>query len=217
VKKSLRILYKEINLYDSTLSETEIVERAFKAIKQGITTIFVAPYYLGKLNAILPKSIKLACPVDYPHGLGDTYMRQHGCISAINRGASFVDLVVNPVYFINREKQKLVDDLQAHKKICEEKKVELRILLDYRMYVDGLIYTTANLLANIGIKYVIPSTGQFVEDYSDNLIICQLLMNKNPSIQTIFNGVFCSPEQLEKLEMAKIYGVRLKSYNLVYL
>ncbi len=209
-------MFNEANLYDPTLSEKDITELAFKFIRMEMDCLFVPPYYLGKLRAILPKSIKLSCPIDYPAGLGDTYMRQHGCISAINRGADFVDLVVNPIYFYNCEKQKLVEDIQANKKICQEKGAELRIVLDYRMYYDGLIYTVANILSNLGIVYIIPATGQFVEDHTDNLIMCQMLMNKNPKIKTIYNNISCTKLQHADIEKAKIYGVRLKSYQLVY-
>lgn len=209
-------MYNEVNLYDATLSESELIKRAFSAINMGIHNLFVSPYYLGKLRDILPNHIKLSCPVDYPDGLGDTGMRQHGCLSATNRGADFVDLVVNPIYFLNFEKQRLVDDIKANKQICYERGASLRIVLDYRMFQDGLVFSLASTMANIGIEYIIPATGQFVDDYLDNLIICQSIMNKNPSIKTIFNSPFCKPDIYQKIEKAKIYGVRLKSFELVY-
>lgn len=181
-----------------------------------IDCLFVPLYYLGKLKEILPSRIKLACPVDYPFGLGDTTMRQHACITTGNRGANFIDLVVNPIYFYNSEKHKLVEDIQANKKICSERGVDLRIVLDYRMFNDGLIYTAVNTLANLGIRHIIPSTGQFAEDPLDNLIMCQMLSNKNPSVKTIYNNISCTKTHYESIEKAGIYGIRLKNFDLVY-
>jgi len=209
-------LHSEANLYDPTLSEKEIIERAFKFIRMDIDCLFVPPYYLGKLKDILPPRIKLACPVDYPFGLGDTQLRQHGCITTANRGANFIDLVVNPIYFYNSEKHKLVEDIQANKKICLERGSDLRIVMDYRMFPDGLIYKAVSALANLGIKYVIPSTGQFAEDALDNIIMCQMIANKNPSIKTIYSNISCTKTHYESIEKAGIYGIRLKNFDLVY-
>lgn len=202
-------MLKEANLYDPTLTESEILDKAFKILNSGITSLFVAPYYLGKLRAILPKHISLSCPVDYPFGLGDTQMRQHGCIAAINRGANCIDLSVNPVYLLNKDKDKLIDDIQTNKKICHNR-ANLRIALDYRMFQDGLLYSVVSALTSLGIEYIIPSSGQFVDDFSDNLIMCQLLMNKHPGLKVICNNTFCTEEQLNTLIKSKIFGVRLK-------
>lgn len=209
-------MFNEANLYDATISEKEIIERAFKSIRMDMDCLFVPLYYLGKLKEILPSRIKLACPVDYPFGLGDTQMRQHACITTANRGADFIDLVVNPIYFFNSEKHKLVEDIQANRKICQERDVGLRVVMDYRMFNDGLIYTAVSVLANLGIRYIIPSTGQFAEDHTDNLIMCQILSNKNPCIKTIYNNISCSNKQYQDIEKADIYGIRLKSFDLVY-
>lgn len=209
-------MYKEINLYDTTLSEDDVINAVFLAIGMDISNIFIPAYYLSKIRSIVPSEIKLACPVDYPHGLGDTHIRQHGCISACNRGANFIDLVINPVYFLNCEKQKLTADVKSHIKICEDKNVELRAMLDYRIYGDSLIYSCVNTLADLGITTISPSTGEFAEDYTDNLIMCQTISNKNPKVHTIYNNYSCSKEQFANLKKAKIFGVRLKSYNMVY-
>jgi deoxyribose-phosphate aldolase len=206
-------LYKEINLYDLTKSEKSIIEEAFKAIDQGIDCIFTSSLYAGKLRALLPDFINIACPIDYPNGLGNTSVRQHECVTAINRGVKHIDLVVNPIYITNNEKNKLTDDIRACKAICTSKNVDLRAILDYRMYPDGLVFTMCNLLQNLDIKFVSPSSGQFIEDYLDNIIMCELIQNKNTRLQTIFSAPFCSAEELDKLHKSNIYGIRLKRFG----
>lgn len=203
----------ELNLFDFSKSEKEIILAAFDAIDQGIRTIFVPTYYASKLKSLVGKSVNIACPVDYPAGLSETSIRQHACISAINHGADFIDLVVNPLYLLNGEKQALIEDLIVIKGICSLKNKELRVILDYRMFSDSLIFSVANIVQNVGIKHIIPSSGLFVEDYLDNIIMCQLIANKNPSIKTVFNSVRCTQEQYDKIKESRIHCLRLKSFS----
>lgn len=208
-------MYKEINLYDVQKSEKEIVNECFKAVDNGVDSVFISSYYAGKIRAFLPDFIHIAVPIDYPNGLANTGVRQHECLTAINRGAKFIDLVINPIYLINNEKEKFKDDIRNCKEICKLKNVELRTILDYRMFTDSLIFITCNILQDLNIKFVSPSSGQFAEDYLDNIITCELIQNKNPRLNTIFNAPFCSKDEYEKLIKSNVYGIRLKKFGVV--
>lgn len=206
-------MFLELNILDQTKSEIAMFEECFSAIKFGAKTIFTSSYYASKIQSIVPKEIKIACPIDYPNGLGDTSLRQHECISAIHHGANYIDIVINPILLINKQRNKLKEDIKANLSICKDNNVEFRAIMDYRMYPERLIYITCELLSNLGIQTIIPSTGQFAEDYIDNLIICEIIQNKFPSIKTIFNGYFLNQDQYDKIKKSKISTVRLKSFN----
>lgn len=206
-------MYKEINLYDNTKSEKTILAEAFLAIENNIDTIFTSSYYSGKLRKTIPDFIKIAVPIDYPNGLGHTGVRQHEVLTAINRGASIVDIVINPLHIINGQKSKLEDDIIAIKEICKLRKTELRTIMDYRMFTDGALFSICSTIQSLGIKYISPSTGQFVDDYIDNIIICELIQSRNPRLNAIFNASFCSKEQMEKILQSNIDTVRLKKFG----
>jgi deoxyribose-phosphate aldolase len=192
----------ELNLLDQTKSEKDIITKFFTGTGNGINTVFVAPYYAGKLKALLG-TVKIACPVDFPDGLGDAVLRH---------GANYIDLLINPIHLVNGRKEELTQDIKAIKNICDDKDVELRAVVDYRMYTDGLVLSLCSILRQLGVVYIIPSSGQFVDDVTDNIIFCQLISNKNPGVKTILNTSFCTKEQFDKIPK-DIYGLRLKSYN----
>lgn len=205
----------ELNILDSTKSEKTLLEECFAAIEFGVTKIFTSSYYCGKLKSFLPKNIFLSCPVNFPYGMSESLLCQHECISAINHGASTIDLIINPIFLINKQRDKLRKDIRSIIDICNRKDVQLNAMLDYRTYSDRILYVLCDFLDRLGISTIIPSTGQFVDDYIDNIIVCEMIKSKF-QIDTIYNGTFLTTEQFLKIKKTNIKTLRLRSfYNLV--
>lgn len=165
---------------------------------------------MAKFASLVPENITLSCPIDYPYGLSDTKVRQHQTLSVIRRGATCVDLIVNPVYLINDKRQYLVDDIEANRTICYENNVQFRLVLEYRHFDKDTYYRLVNICKLMKLLYFLPSTGHFVDDYNDNLITCKLIKTQHPKAKIITNGNIWTPEQLEIVEKSGLYGVRLR-------
>jgi deoxyribose-phosphate aldolase len=202
-------IYKEVKIYGTNISENEVIDRSFKSIEYGVSGLSVSPNYVSKLSHIIPDPILIACPIDYPYGLSSTKIRQHETLSAIRSGATAIDLVVNPIYIINGEKQKISDDLEANKAICKENGVLFRIMLEYRQFDDDVYFELVKLCKYLRIEYIFPSTGNFVDDYLDNLIMCSLIQDICKAANVITNGNIWKKEHYDVIEKSNIYGIQL--------
>lgn len=212
-------MYHELDTYSKNSSENEVLQSVFKAIEYNFDGINVSPNYIAKIHSIVPKGMIVSCPIDYPYGLSDSSARQQQTISVLRKGANCIDLVLNPIYLINDQRHKVIDDLKAHIKICDQNNAMLRLMLEYRHFDDNnLYYNTVRLCKILKIKHIFPSTGHFADDYYDNLIVCKLINSQYSSAKLISNGNIWTENQYNTIKISGIYGVRLKSnYDMSFL
>lgn len=166
--------------------------------------------YLSKLSSILPSELMLSCPIDFPYGLSDSKIRQHQIISAIKNGANCVDLVVNPVYLLNDKRANLVLDIKAQQNICNDRGVRLRLMLEYRHFDEFIREDMLSICNTLKVGYIFPSTGHFVDDYLDNLIVASNIESSYKRISVITNGNIWNTKQYQEAVKAGIYGIQLK-------
>lgn len=206
-------MYIELNYYNKTMSESEVIDNVFKGLRYDIKGINVGQNYLQKIASVLPDGILLSCPIDYPYGLSDTKTRQQQTISAIRRGANCIDLVVNSVYIINDQRDKLMLDLRAHQEICKQNNVLLRVMLEYRQIEDNAIYAeTLKICKILRLKYIFPSTGHFADDLTDNIIVAKMINSQYSASKVICNGNLWLKSQYEFVQKSGIYGIRLNGF-----
>ena len=204
-------LYTEITTYGKNFSEEEIIDFVFKAIENGIGGINVSPNYISKLSSLLPDTINLSCPIDYPFGLSTTKVRQHQAISLIRKGCNTIDLVINPIHLVNNKKDVLLKDIDTIKKICKENEVVLRAMLEYRQFNEEVYRETIDLCRQKQIEYLFPSTGYFADDHIDNLIVSKMINSQYKDGKVITNGNVWKKEHYDLIEESGIYGLRLRA------
>lgn len=203
-------MYLEYACYDYSLSDEEIKKKLSSAIKMGVENISL--FYPG--SSVLIKSfldnnpeIKIFCPIDYPYGLSDSKSRLFTITQLAKSGIYGIDMVVPSRFISNRKYDKLRDDIKNNLLVCRENNISLRYILEYRVFNHETLAKTCQIFTDLGIEYVLPSTGHMIDDISDNLIASKYLNTKS-GIKVICNGNIWTEKQVENLKNSGVYGVR---------
>lgn len=204
----------EYSIYDISLSDDEIRKNIQQAItfKPSTISVFAPQIRLVKALTSSTTGIKIASSIDYPFGILDTKTRGAAIETAIKNGATIINVVAQPYNFCNRKYEKFRDDIKHNKEICEKYSVELRYILEYRVFTYELLYKVAQILIDHNINTVYPSTGYALDDINDN-ILASALINKKVPINIICNGNVWNISQIQNIKKANLYGLKVNSLN----
>jgi deoxyribose-phosphate aldolase len=164
---------------------------------------------MGRVGDFL-KDQKFSAAIDFPYGLSSTQIRIHEIILAIRQGASFIDLVINNSYIKEENWRKIREDLKACLSLCKEKNIELRALIEYRLFPLKTVLMMCDLFSMNGVHHVVNSTGFIADDISDNAIISHQMQEKTGVFVTSCARV-CTAPQIKTFEDMDIYSLRLMS------
>ena len=205
--------YIEYGYYDIAANENEVKESIVAASKYQPDLISVFPHYL-KLAKNNLNNTALGCLVDYPLGLLDLKSRLLATEFAIKNGASVIELVAPTYYLCNRKYDKFREDVKCHLELCQENNVELRYIVEYRVFTLELLYKIGQILSSFGIRIMYPSTGYSLDDINDNLLACALIGKKNTDLKLIANGNVWNDKQIEIINKnIDLYGFKCHSIN----
>lgn len=204
----------EYSIYDISLSEDEIRKNIQEVITLKPSVISVFPPYIKLAKALTSTTsgLKIAAAIDYPFGILDTKTRGIAIENSIKSGASIINLVAQPYNFCNRKYEKFRDDIKYNKEICDKYSVEIRYILEYRVFTYELLYKVSQILLDHNINTIYPSTGYSLDDINDN-ILASALINKKVPINIICNGNIWNISQINNVKKAKLYGLSLNSLN----
>ena len=88
-------------------------------------------------------------------------------------------------------------------------------MLEYRAYdKNSLIAAACDIIRDVGVDYVFPSTGSMI-DVLDDAILVGFFLQQNQQLNVICNANIWKPEDYEKVEKSNIFGVRIKNINAV--
>jgi len=151
--------YIEYAHYDIASNETEIKNLITEAINFRPNSISVLPTSVKLAKSLLPLSIKLAAVIDYPLGVMDQKSRLISVENCIRSGCDIIE-IVSPSYFLcNRKYDKFREDITKVKELCDPQGIEIRYILEYRVFTLELMYKAAQILIGHEIKTIYPSTG----------------------------------------------------------
>lgn len=206
-------MHIEYSYYDISSNEAETKDNILKATKYPVSAISVLPPSIRAVKGLLPETIKLSSAIDYPLGIMDIKSRTDSIGLAIRNGAKIIELV-SPVHLLcNRKYDKFRDDIKINQDLCLEHSVELRYIVEYRLYSYELLYKVSQILLDMGISTIYPSTGFMLDDISDNILASALINKKIPNIHIICNGNFWNNQHAELIKRAKLYGLKVNSLN----
>ena len=205
-------MYKELSIHRNDILVKDIQQKILVGIKNNVGGISILSYYLPDILDIVPEGISIAAPIDYPFGVSCTKLRQHATIAALRRGANTIDLIINVADIINDRENKVEQDIMAHVNICKDR-ATLRLLLEYRFLNRKQLYRVCEIAKELGIEYILPSTGFMVDEYRDNLIV-GLDLQKKFNFNVITNGNIWLKKQYGVIRKSGIFGIRLKNFDL---
>ena len=203
----------EYSNYDISSNDHEIKEILTKLNQFQIDTVSVLPPHVKLARSLLPNHIKISTPIDYPLGIMDSNTRYDAIELAIKSGAKIIDLVCPTYYLCNRKYDKFRDDIKNNLSLCHQYNVELRYILEYRLYSYELLYKIAQILISFKIAVAYPSTGYLLDDINDNITAAALINKKNTELNIICNGNVWNNSHINLIQKANLYGLRVNSIN----
>lgn len=208
-------MYKEYACYDYSINEIETSNNIVEAIKLGISNIFVLPFSLNSIKTDTLNLAKIGCPIDYPYGLSDIKSRQFMIEQVIKTNKiSMIDLMIPTKAITNRKYDKFREDIKTNLEICEKASIQLRYMLEYRVYGHEILAKTCQILKEFGISTILPSTGMMLDDINDNLIACSFLKEKS-GINTICTGNIYLEKHMKNVINSNVYGMRYHHLNIL--
>lgn len=202
----------EYTNYDISLSDDEIKEILKKLATFPVDVVSVFPQHIKLAKNLLPETIKVASCIDFPLGIGETKNRVSATEQAIKSGATIISAVAQPHPLCNRKYDKFREDIRLLSECCAAYKVELRYILEYRVFNYDLLYKVSQILLTGGIYTVYPSTGYFIDDINDN-ILASVLINKKVPINIVCNGNIWNISQIKNLYKINPFGISVNSLH----
>lgn len=202
----------EYAFYDISYSDEEI-KNLFKQIKDyrpNMVTVF--PYNIRLAKNIFEDTTKIGCVIDYPFGMSDSKNRIGQIEQAKKFGADCVNVVAPPGYLCNRKYDKFREDIRSVLQSANQLQLEVRYILEYRVFTYELLYKVSQILKAEGINTIYPATGYGLDDINDN-IVAAALINKKIPIHIICNGNIWNQNQILSLNKANLFGLQVNSIN----
>ncbi|HAI37178.1 MAG TPA: hypothetical protein DCM40_03070, partial [Maribacter sp.] len=146
----------------------------------------------------------------FPYGLGGTSIRVHEIILAIRQGASYIDLVLNNSFIKEENWRKIREDLKSCQAVCNQHGIEIRVIMEYRLFSVKTVLLMCDLLYNANVYNVINSTGFVADDLSERAIISYEMQSKTGVQVTPCVRAF-NKEHVKMFEDRDVYALRLIS------
>lgn len=206
----------EYSTYDIAMSDEELKKNLNEVVTYNPSTISVLPANIKLAKNIISSSnnqnIKTSTCIDYPMGILDTKTRNIAIESSIRSGTEIVSICAQSYFFCNRKYDKFREDIRSNLEICSQNNVKLRYFLEYRVFTYELLYRVSQILLDLGIDTIYPSTGYLLDDINDNLVATALI-NKKVPINIICNGNIWNNSQISNISKSKIHGIKVNSIN----
>jgi deoxyribose-phosphate aldolase len=194
-------------------TETETLE-IFKSIGLNFSGVCLPLCLLREIHRDLVylENFTIACPIDYPLGIGDRKVRQHEALVALKGGANTLDLVMNP-YLAKKEKHKLIKkDILPIIDISKSRNAQTRLIINYDLYDLQDAMQIAETARDAGIDTIIPSGGFRNDDIFDNLLFCNSVEEKL-GVNAICSGGMWLKKHYDAAIKSKIFGLRIYSLH----
>jgi deoxyribose-phosphate aldolase len=196
------------------MNEAELKDSVSQVIKYPIHSLSVLPSSVKTIkNIIDTNTITLSCPIDYPMGIMDLKSRITLTEQCIKNGAKIIDAVCPSFILTNRKYDKLREDIKTLQSVTNNSGVILRYFLEYRVYSYDLLYKVSQIMSDLGIKTILPSTGYLLDDIHDNILASVLIAKKVSNIHIICNGNIWLKSHYDMLKKANLYGIRVGSLH----
>lgn len=178
----------------------------------------VLPPYVKKLKPKLSnKQISIASIVDFPFGILNTHNRLELIKESISDGADAIEIVMPSFLINNRQNAKIKQDIEECYKFCADKQIDLRYILEYRVYNYSCLSRLIKTLLDFKLENIYISTGYKLDDIYDHIIALEMILKENAPANIICNANIFNNEHLNILQSANLHHFRVNSINSLYL
>lgn len=203
----------EYCFYDISHSDEEL-KNLFKQVNDyHPSLVSVFPYNIKLAKSLFDESkTRIASVIDYPFGMSDSKNRLSQIEYAKKLGADCVNIVAQPNLLCNRKYDKFREDIRGVIELTQRLELEVRYILEYRVFTYDLLYKVSQILKAEGISTIYPASGYGLDDINDN-IVAAALINKKVPINIVCNGNIWNQNQILSLNKVSLFGLQVNSVN----
>tara|TARA_R100001377_G_C3194677_1_gene112171 strand:+ start:2747 stop:3379 length:633 start_codon:yes stop_codon:yes gene_type:complete len=206
-------MFRELACYSQDSTYAEILEAVFTSSEKDMRCLAIPSGFMGRLSEFT-KSQEFSVAIDFPYGLNGTQIRIHEIILAIRQGASYIDLVINNSFIKEENWRKIQQDLKSCLSICNEYDIELRVIIEYRLFSVKTVLLMCDLFYQAGVTHIINATGFIADDISDNAIISYQMHEKTGVLVTSCVRAF-NKSHVAMFEEMGVHALRFMSSKVV--
>ena len=186
-------MFRELACYSQDSTYEEILEAVFTSSEKDMRCLAIP-----------------SVAIDFLYGISGTQIRVHEIILAIRQGASYIDLVINNGFIKEENWRKIREDLKSCLAICNEYDIELRAIIEYRLFPVKTVLLMCDLFYQAGVNNIINATGFIADDISDNAIISYEMHEKTGVFVTSCIRAF-NKSHIVMFEDMGVYALRFMS------
>lgn len=203
---------------DFAIINTETSEAEAKTILQElknypINSVTVPFYLIRSFKGLIFSDIKLSCLVDYPLGISDIKTRRYAIEQAHSAGASTIDISMPQNLAANRKYDKIREDIKVCLEYCGENNVEMRYILEYRIFDHYCLKKVCEIFDNNNIKFIYPSSGYFLDNLADNILASIFLHQNSKDLNILCTGNMWCDKHFETMLKSGLFGFRTSSIH----
>jgi deoxyribose-phosphate aldolase len=202
-------MFRELACYSQDSTYEEILEAVFTSSEKDMSCLAIPSGFMSRLSEFT-KNQKFSVAIDFPYGISGTQIRVHEIILAIRQGASYIDLVINNGFIKEENWRKIREDLKSCLAICNEHDIELRAIIEYRLFPVKTVLLMCDLFYQAGVNNIINATGFIADDISDNAIISYEMHEKTGVFVTSCIRAF-NKSHIVMFEDMGVYALRFMS------
>lgn len=201
-------MFKELVATDIDIDSTAIQKIVFSSI-DSYNSLCTNTFHIPYVKDIAPY-YPITCEIDFPAGNSKKGIRIAASLAAIKAGASSIDLMIPHALFFLKKYDDFLDDLNCHIVMCKGQGIDLKIVIENRQYDTLTLTTLLSVLKELKIDKIVLSTGMFVDDLYDDILLANEIQEKY-LIKAILNRKICTRQDMELISDSGIYGIKTKS------
>jgi deoxyribose-phosphate aldolase len=218
-------MYIDYAFINTDLNDNSVKEIISEIIDLNINSITVPFYLLKNVKNLYNKPIVLSCLIDYPLGISDLKTRRCAVEQAHKTGANCIDISMPQNLAANRKYDKIREDIKCISEYCNEYNVEIRYILEYRVFDHHCLKKICEIFDNTHIKYAYPSSGYFLDNLADNILASIFLHQNSKDLNVLSTGNMWQNKHFETLIKSGVFGFRTScihslknfvTFNLMY-
>jgi deoxyribose-phosphate aldolase len=131
-----------------------------KAIRFGCASVCVPPYHVPIAARLLEDyPVGVGTVVGFPHGSDSPEIKEQACITALDCGATEIDMVLNIAAMLDGDWETVEAEIEGAVRVCHDDGALLKVILETCYLKDRYIANACVCAANLGVDFVKTSTG----------------------------------------------------------
>lgn len=205
-------MYIDFAIIDTDTAENSAKDTIKYIIDNSLVNSITVPHYFSKLvKPYLATGLDFSCFIDFPLGISDSKTRITAADQAIKSGFNTIDISMPQNLAANRKYDKIRDDIKSISDLKINDNINIRYVLEYRKFDHYCLKKICEIFDNLGIKYIFPSTGYFIDNLADNILAAIFLYNNSKDLKIICTGNMWQDKHFETIIKSGLFGFRTSS------